>query len=479
MENSRLPDSLGDASNKLPKISQKISILTMFQLGLFQTALGAMSILTLGVLNRVMISELKIPAVIVALAIAMHQFVAPVRVYFGQLSDSKPFLGYHRTGYVWLGSALFAIASFVAVQIVWRLGESIQAGWNLQSYLWVGLLGLAFALYGVAISASSTPFTALLVDISDEDNRSKLVGIVWSMLMVGIIIGAIISSGLLKQIASDAPLDVIQSQINRLFSIVPFFAFGLCVAATFGIEKKYSRFSQRGVPSNREDKITLKQALKVLTASPQTGIFFSFLLIMTISLFMQDPVMESYGSKVFKMTIAETTKLNAFFGSGTLFGLATAGLVIVPRLGKKTTVKLGCIAVAISLILIICAGTTANPKALQLTLILFGLASGVTTTGALSLMLDLTAAETAGTFVGAWGLSQALARGLATVSGGAVLSLGEILTNNTPLLSYSLVFVTQAGGMIAALFILTRVNVTEFQRNAKSAIASILEQELD
>ncbi|AFY99623.1 BCD family MFS transporter [Calothrix sp. PCC 6303] len=482
MGSSRLSDSLGDTSSQPPKIS----ILTMFQLGLFQTGLGMMSILTLGVLNRLMIGELKIPAVIVAVAIAMHQFVAPVRVYFGQLSDSKPFLGYHRTGYVWLGSSLFAIASFIAVQIVWRVGASLQTGWNLQSYLWIGLLGLVFALYGIAISACSTPFTALLVDISDEDNRSKLVGIVWSMLMVGIIIGAIISSGLLKQIALDAPIEVIQSQINRLFLIVPIFAFGLCFVATFGIEKKYSRFSQRTIPSNREDKITLKQALKILTASPQTAIFFSFLLIMTISLFMQDPVMESYGDKVFKMTIAETTKLNAFFGTGTLIGLATAGLLIVPRLGKKTTVKLGCIAVAITLILIIFAGTTANPKALQLTLILFGLASGATTTGALSLMLDLTATETAGTFVGAWGLSQALARALATVSGGAVLNLGKVLTNNTPLPSYGLVFAIQAAGMLVALLILSRVNISEFQRNIKDAnelrrtnFASILEQELD
>jgi len=42
-------------------------------------------------------------------------------------------------------------------------------------------------------------FAALLVDVSDEDNRSKLVGIVWSMLMVGIIVRAIISSNLLSK----------------------------------------------------------------------------------------------------------------------------------------------------------------------------------------------------------------------------------------------------------------------------------------
>lgn len=457
----------------------KVDILTMFRLGLFQMALGTMSILTLGVLNRVMIEELKVPALTVAFAIAMHQFVAPMRIWFGQLSDTKSLFGYHRTGYIWLGAALFATVAFVAVQVVWQVGASLQGGsWTTQTSLMVALLSLLFALYGVALSISSTAFMALLVDISDEDDRSKIVGIVWSMLMVGIIIGAIVSSGLLQQITLNAPVEIIQAQVNRLFTIVPVFALGLCVVATLGVEKKYSRYSTRSIVSDREDKISLGQAIKVLTASRQTGIFFTFLLVMTISLFMQDAVMEPYGGEVFKMTISETTKLNAFFGSGTLVGLASTGLLIAPRIGKKNTTKIGCIAVAICFILIILAGVTANPKVLQWTLVLFGFASGVTTTGGISLMLDLTAAETAGTFIGAWGLAQALARGLATIAGGGVLNLGKTLFS-TDLLSYGLVFAVQAVGMIFALSFLSQVNVTEFQRNAKDAIASIFESELD
>ena len=96
----------------------RIKVLTMFRLGLFQMALGIMSILTLGVLNRVMIEELKVPALIAAGTIAMHQFVSPTRVWFGQISDSKLLFGYHRTGYIWVGAVLFAIASFLAVQVL-------------------------------------------------------------------------------------------------------------------------------------------------------------------------------------------------------------------------------------------------------------------------------------------------------------------------------------------------------------------------
>jgi MFS transporter, BCD family, chlorophyll transporter len=476
MASGNLSSSQYDDAHSLPKVD----IFTIFRLGFFQMALGIMSVLTLGVLNRIMIDELKVPALITALAIAMHQFVAPVRIWFGQISDSKPFLGYHRTGYIRLGATLFAVAAFLAVQIVWQVSASLQpeGAWTSQTTSWVALLGLVFAIYGIALSASSTPFTALLVDISDEDNRSKIVGIVWSMLMVGIIIGAITSSSLLRQIELNAPIEAIQTQVNRLFTIIPGVAILLTFIATVGVEKKFSRLSKRSLPTVREDNITLGHALSILTASRQTGIFFTFLLVMTISLFMQDAVMEPYGGEVFKMTIAETTKLNAFFGTGTLFGLGLTGILIAPRIGKKTTTKLGCIAVAICFILLIFAGATANPKLLQLCLILFGFASGVTTTGALSLMLDLTAAETAGTFVGAWGLAQAISRAFATVSGGAVLSLGKNLFG-TPLLAYGLVFTVQAFGMIAALSFLANVNVSEFQRNAKDAISSILEQELD
>lgn len=456
----------------------KVKLLTMFRLGLFQMGLGIMSILTLGVLNRVMIDELKVPALITAGTLAMAQFVAPARVWFGQMSDAKPLFGYHRTGYVWTGAVLFAIASFLAVQVMWQLGFSLQSGWTTQTYGWAALLAMIFGFYGLAISASSTPFAALLVDVSDEDNRSKLVGIVWSMLMVGIIVGAIISSSLLKQITLDAPIQQLQASINRLFLIVPPIVCGLAFLATVGVENKYSHYASRSTLVNREDSITLGKALRVLTANRQTGIFFTFLMVMTISLFMQEPVLEPYGGEVFGMTIAQTTKLNAFWGTGTLIGLSMTGFLIAPRLGKKKTTQLGCILVAVCFGLIILSGTTANPLLLQRALLVFGLASGVTTTGALSLMLDLTAAETAGTFIGAWGLAQAMSRGLATVMGGAVLDIGKTLFT-TPLLAYGLVFGLQALGMILAVWCLNRVDVAEFRTNAKLAIASVLESDLD
>lgn len=492
---------IGDSSDQLSssdpldaKPLPAISLFTMFRLGLFQMGLGIMSLLTLGVINRIMIDELKVPALVAAGAIAMHQFVSPARVWFGQMSDAKPLWGYHRSSYVWIGLILFTSTSFLAIQVVWLLGASIQTnGFNGIAYLWAGLLALIFAGYGLALSASSTPFTALLFDISDENNRSKLISIVWSMLMVGIVIGAIISSKILHrpelcgaEVLTAHPIAVqtatnlpqLQASVNLLFMIIPLMVIGLSFLATIGIERKFSRYKLRSNIVEREDQITFGRALKILTASRQTGLFFSFLLVMTISLFMQDAVLEPYGGEVFGMCVSETTKLNAFFGIGTLIGIASTGFLIIPRFGKKNTVKMGCIGGSICLLLFIIAGFYADSGLLKGALLLFGLNSGILTSGAINLMLDLTLAETAGTFIGAWGLAQAMARGLATVLGGAILDLGRAIFQ-VPFLAYGSVFAVQAIGMILAIVLLNRVNIREFSETAKQAIANVLEQELD
>ncbi len=465
-----------------------LNLLTMLRLGVFNMGLGIMSLLTLGVLNRVMIEELRVPALIAAGTIAVHQFMAPARVWFGQMSDARPLLGHHRSGYIWVGIVGVAVVSFVALQVVWQLGERIATqGWGPQAYPWVGLLGLLFAIYGLALSATSTPFTALLVDVSDEDSRSRLVGIGWAMLMVGIITGVVITTIVLKPIDLDAPIEQVRSAVNRLFIIAPAVVCLLAFFSTVGVERRYSR--RRSTPDQREDSLTLGRALKILTASRQTGLFFSFLLVLSLSLFMQDAILEPYGGEVFGMTIAETTRLNAAFGLGTLLGIIVTGWLVVPRLGKQRSVSLGCSWAALCLVGITLSGLTGSPTVLLTAVFLFGSASGVLTLGAIVLMLDLTVTETAGTFIGAWGLAQAIARGSATVLGGAVLDLGRALLRlfngggeiGEPqvLLAYGLVFGLQALGMVVAIGLLRRVNIQEFQANARAAITAALQGEMD
>ena len=446
----------------------------MFRLGLFQMGLGLLSVLTLGILNQVLISELQIPGVLASGAIAMYQFVAPARVWFGQMSDAKPIRGYHRTGYVWLGLGLQTICLFLAIQVVWRLGASAATGWTVVTYGWIGLLAAMFALYGLCISASSTPFVALLVDVSDEDNRSQLVGIVWAMLMVGIVAGAIAGQVLLSDIAPGE----LQASVNRLFVLFPLSVVILGILATFGIEKTYSRYASRSSLVGREDQITLKQALSVLTASKQTGFFFVFLLVMTVSLFLQQPVLEPYAREVFGLSIGESAGLNQFWGYGILAGIGLAGFWIVPRLGKRRTSMLGCLFTSASFVLVILSGLTNNPTTLRSAVMIFGLASGILTNSAVSLMLDLTAAETAGTFIGAWGLAQALAQASATVLGGALLDIGRQVFEQT-FFAFALVFACQAVGMLVAFGLLMRISVQTFKVESGKAIATLMEMELD
>lgn len=469
-------------SNTKPQTLPPVTLPLMCRLGLFNAGLGMMSVLTLGLLNRVMVTELGVPLGVTAGLIALSQITAPAKIWIGQLSDSKPIFGSHRSGYIGLGTLLFTGLVFGIVQVMWRLGDVIadQGGWEWTGATigWCAFLGLAFALYGLSISVASTPFVALLVDVSEEDNRSKVVGIVWSMLLVGIIAGGITTAILLKQVGIEADLTLIKDSLNRLFVIVPIVVIGLATIATWGVEDRYSRYKTRSQALDREDQIGLGEALKILTASTQTGLFFLCLLLITIGLFMQDAVLENYGAEVFQMPMSATTQLNSAFGLGNLVGLGVAGFALVPRFGKFRTVRIGCVAVATTLLVLASAGLSPQPPLLMGLVGCFGIASGITTNASLSLMLDFTAAEAAGTFIGAWGLAQSLARALSTWLGGLLKSAGTVLFDNL-LLAYGLVFALEAGLILLAIVVLNQVNVHEFQTKTRAAISQILEQELD
>jgi len=255
---------------------------------------------------------------------------------------------------------------------------------------------------------------------------------------------------------------------------------GLTVIATWGMESPdHSRRVSQG--GHRDDGVTLRQAWTLIRSSRQVLIFFSFLILFTLALFLQDPVLESYGAQVFGMAIAATAQLNAFWGVGTLVGLLVAGAWIVPSLGKLATARLGCQLIALSLLLLLLSGITASVPALQVVMVLFGLAAGIGTNGALCLMLDLTLPEVAGTFVGVWGLAQALSRAMGKVIGGGLLDLGHALSALGsmqrvvgPYPAYALVLGIELLVALAALLMLQRVNVRQFRDDTGRSLAKVL-----
>jgi BCD family chlorophyll transporter-like MFS transporter len=271
---------------------------------------------------------------------------------------------------------------------------------------------------------------------------------------------------------------LLEPALFKFMTVVALAVFGLTVLATWGIEPALVRSSMGQAGQAREDAVTLGQAWRLITSSGQVLIFFSFLVLFTLGLFLQDPILEGYGGQVFGMTIAARSQLNAFWGGGSLVGLLVAGLWIVPWLGKLPTARLGCRLIVLTLLLLLLSGLTAQPVVLKAVMLLFGLATGIATNSALCLMLDLTLPEAAGTFVGVWGLAQALARALGKVIGGGLLDLGRLLPFGGAYPPYALVLFIEILVAASALLLLARLNVRQFKEDTERSLERALALEL-
>lgn len=459
-----------------------LGLAATLRLGLFQGCLGCLAVVFAGLMNRVMISELGFPALLVGLALAFEQFVAPARVLFGQLSDARPIAGRHRLPYIWAGTLMFCGLAVLSVPLIFQVGRLLDAG-N-PPLLWASVAGLfgLFALYGLAVSMASTPYLALVIDRTLEQERSRAVGIIWCLLTVGIVVGAIATGIALRGLDGVTDPAVLEPALLRFMTAVAVAVLSLTLVATVGAERPIPPPVHQPAVAHaptREDAITLRQAWTLITASRQVGIFFSFLVLFTLALFLQDPVLESYGAEVFGMPIAATASLNALWGIGTLVGLLLAGLWLVPRYGKFSTARLGCRSIAVSLFLLLLCGVVGQVPLLRLAMVLFGLAAGIGTNSALVLMLDLTLPQAAGTFVGVWGLAQAMARALGKVFGGGLLDLGRWLTErlsiaDSPLPAFALVLSVELLVALAALNVLGRVNPHRFREDTGRSLSKVL-----
>lgn len=425
-----------------------------------------------------MLSELAFPGLLVGGALAFEQFVAPSRVLFGQISDAHPLASRHRVPYVLIGTAFFCLLAVLSVPLIFRVSRLLEAGAQPGVALGIAALCGLFALYGLAVSLASTPYLALVIDRTTERERPRAVGIIWCMLTVGIVIGAVAIGLSLRSLDGVNDPVRLQATLSRFMVIVASVVMLLTVLATWGMEPSV-RKGPEGTAAGREDAMGLVQSWALITSSRQVLIFFSFLILFTLALFLQDPVLESYGAQVFAMPIAATAQLNAFWGVGTLVGLLIGGLWVVPRLGKMATARLGCQLIALSLLLLLLAGLTARIPFLQAVMVLFGLAAGIGTNSALCLMLDLTLPQAAGTFVGVWGMAQALSRAMGKLLGGGLYDIGRALPLGDGAYGpFALVLAIELLVALAALLLLSRVNVRQFREDTSRSLSRVLEMEL-
>jgi len=456
-----------------------LGLLSTLRLGLFQGCLGCLAVIFAGLLNRVMISELAFPGLLVGGALAFEQFVAPARVLFGQISDAHPLAGRRRVPYVLAGTALFCSLAVLSVPLIFRVGRLLESGSQPQLALAIAALCGLFALYGLAISLASTPYLALVIDRTSEAERPRAVGIIWCMLTVGIVIGAIAISVSLRGLDGIEDPALLEPALMGFMAKVALVVLGLTLMATWGMEPRRSPAPSAPTGGAREDAVTLAQAWRLITSSRQVLVFFGFLLAFTLALFLQDPILESYGAAVFGMPIAATASLSGFWGGGTLVGLLLAGFWLVPQLGKFGCARLGCQLILAFLLLLVLVGVTARTELLCLVLFWFGVASGIATNSALVLMLDLTLPEAAGTFVGVWGLAQALSRALGKLLGGGLLDLARLIGPGAPPYAhFAAVFLVEAGIAGLALLLLAKVNLRQFREDTSRSLDRVLAMEL-
>src|SRR3989304_1934636 len=97
----------------------EMRLTTILRLGLRQFAAGTLSVLTLGILNRIMKVEMGLDLTLVSVVISAHYFVAPLAVPLGHRSDTRPYrrpdgTSLHRSPYILAGAALTALTTALA-----------------------------------------------------------------------------------------------------------------------------------------------------------------------------------------------------------------------------------------------------------------------------------------------------------------------------------------------------------------------------
>jgi MFS transporter, BCD family, chlorophyll transporter len=169
----------------------------LLRLSLFQVSVGMALVLLIGTLNRVMIVELGVPVSLVAVMISLPLLFAPFRALIGFRSDTHvSALGWRRVPFIWKGTMVqFGGLAIMPFALLVLSGGGEAANWP----VWIGQAGagVAFLLVGAGLHTVQTVGLALATDLAPTKSQPKVVGLMYVMLLLGMIASALIFGALL------------------------------------------------------------------------------------------------------------------------------------------------------------------------------------------------------------------------------------------------------------------------------------------
>jgi BCD family chlorophyll transporter-like MFS transporter len=414
--------------------------LSIVRLGLVQASIGAIVVMTTSTLNRIMVVELALPAVLPGLLVAMHYFVQVIRPRMGFESDS----GAKKTPWIIGGVALLALGGFGAAIATTFMGVNLV----------VGILGaiVAFFLIGVGVSMSGTSLLALLAKGVSDERRAAAATTVWLMM----IFGFAVTSGLAgKFLDPYTPEKVIL--VSGIISVI---AMAITALALYRLEGQELQNQQ----SNSKEKTTFRKALNDILADSDTKRFTIFIFLSMFAFSAQDLIMEPFAGMVFNYTLGETTSLSGIQHAGVLTGMLLVAVCGSSRLrhffgSLRSWMIYGCAASALAMLGLVVGGILQGEWPLRLNVYILGLANGAFSIAAIASMMRLavrggTGKE--GVRIGLWGGAQAIAFGLGGLLGAGASDLARSIFTNTAW-AYASVFFLEAILFIASAYMASLV----------------------
>lgn len=383
----------------------------LLRLSLFQISVGMSLVLLVGTLNRVMIVELGVPASLVGIMVALPLVFAPFRALIGFRSDThRCELGWRRVPFIWNGSLLqfggFAIMPFALLVLAGKL----QAA---DAPAWIGHVSaaLAFLLVGAGVHTVQTAGLALATDLTPPESHPRVVGLMYVMLLLGMIVSALAFGVVLMEFSPGRLVQVIQAvAILSLF---------LNVVAMW---KQETRRPQRLAVASAPDP-TFRESWASFCEGEHSIRRLVIVGLGTMAFGMADILLEPFGGQVLHLTVGATTKLTALLALGGLLGFWFASHVLGRGADPYRMAQSGALIGLPAFCLVMVAAPLGVPSLFLIGNFLIGFGGALFGHGTLTATMNRAPRHQAGLALGAWGAVQATAAGLAMASSGTLRDL--------------------------------------------------------